>query len=344
MPIKIAQNTITIPRSSICEANQKTSGTLGNSAKSVKNSSTPLPTKSILKSTNSHQNSATKKRVSFNLPAQESTIKSASICEANQKTSGTLGNSAKSVNNSSTPLPTKSILKSTNSHQNSATKKRVSFNLPAQESTIKSASICEANQKTSGTLGNSAKSVNNSSTPLPTKSILKSTNSHQNSATKKRVSFNLPAQETTTKSANTEVKTNESAATADPRKVTMKDLNVLSSEISKIKNSIRELMVGKDSWQSAQKLNDVSLNLLNIKNKIQDFNPRIKSNLTKGQSTKLKKLEAFEKRIEKRQNELAPMKKKNDYQKNRSDDYAKSRETQVKLNEKAKMAKQTENL
>lgn len=207
---------------------------------------------------------------------------------------------------------------------------------------IPRASICNANQKTNSTLGNSAKSITNSSTPLPIKPILKLEDNHQNSVPKKRVSFNLPAQETTIKSANAGVKTNEPVTTVKPPKVTTKDLDVLSSEISKIKSSIHKLMTGKASWKLAQEITDISDSLRDIKNKIQDFSPRIESNPTKGQSAKLKKLRSFEKRTEKRQNELAPMENKNLYEKEYSNNHAKSRQMHVESNERAKIVKPTE--
>ncbi|MGG4661818.1 hypothetical protein [Providencia vermicola] len=186
---------------------------------------------------------------------------------------------------------------------------------------IPRASICNTNQKTNSTLGNSAKNVQNSSISLPTKSILKSADHHQNNTIKNSVSF---------------------------KEVTTKELNVLSSEISEIKNSIRELMEGKEGWQSAQKLADISHKLLDIKNKIRGFKPIIKSSSTKGLLEKLKKfnkinkLMSSEKRIEKRQNELAPMENKNFYEKEYSNNHAKSRQMHVESNERAKILKPTE--
>ncbi|WP_353243281.1 hypothetical protein [Providencia sp.] len=207
---------------------------------------------------------------------------------------------------------------------------------------IPRANICNTNQKTNSTLGNSAKSITNSSTPLPIKPILKSGDNHQNSVAKKHVSFNLPAQETTMKSANAGVKTNEPVTTVKPPKVTTEDLDVLSREISKIKSSIHKLMTGKASWKSAQEITDISDSLRDIKNKIQDFSPRIESNMTRGQSAKLKKLESFEKRMQKRQDELKPLQKKNNYENSASNNYAKSRQENVESINKSKTAKLTE--
>lgn len=186
---------------------------------------------------------------------------------------------------------------------------------------IPRASICNANQKTNSTLGNSAKNVQNSSISLPTKSILKSADHYQNNTIKKSVSF-------------------KEAAT--------KELNALSSEISEIKNSIHKLMEGKEGCQSALKLADISHKLLDIKNKIRGFKPIIKSSSTKGlleklkKSNKLKKLESFEKRMQKRQDELKPLQKKNNYENSVSNNHAKSSQEYAESRDKSKTAKLNE--
>ncbi|EPL9570361.1 hypothetical protein MMK73_002443 [Providencia rettgeri] len=186
---------------------------------------------------------------------------------------------------------------------------------------IPRASICNINQKVNNTVSNSAKNVQNSSISLPTKSILKSADHYQNNTIKKSVSF---------------------------KEVTTKELNVLSSEISEIKNSIHELMEGKEGCQSAQKLADISNKLLDIKNQIQDFKPITKSRPAKGllekfkKSNKLKKLESFEKRMQKRQDELKPLQKKNNYENSASNNYAKSRQENVESRDKSKAAKLTD--